>query len=272
MEEVKTIEGSNCKRFSNLLHCDFHTRIWQMLRDVDDKTKIGISDELLSEYGTNIATEAELNREPRAQVTSEAIQEADVLRDKATSYMFNLIEAAKDATIPDVVKAGKALSIVIAPYKGLQSLADNAETAGIKGCVQDLRKTANSNYVLTLNLGAAISAADEANQEFERLQSERTDAKKADKKESNKVVRLRTDANYNRICELVYASQLLCTVPEDKEIISGVIDSINAIVEEHKSSYNRSQGQKDSEKDKPAEGGETGEGGEQEPDDRPVVQ
>ena len=112
-------------------------------------------------------------------------------------------------------------------------------------------------------------------------------------------VRLRTDANYNRICELIYASQLLCTVPEDKEIISGVIDDINAIVEEFKTSYNMSQGHKDSDTEEPDTekpdegeeptegtepgeepnpdeqepgGGEEGGGEEPEPDDRPVVQ
>ena len=280
MDEMKTIEGSNCSRYTNLLHSGFHTRNWQKLRDVEDKTKINVSDELLAEYGENIATETELNREPRADVTSEA------LRDKAVSYLFNQIEAAKEATIPEVMEAGKALTIVISPYKGLQSQADNAETAGIKGCVQDLRKPVNSNYVLTLNIGPAITAADEANQEFERLKIARTEAKKANKKEKNVDVRLRTDANYNRICELIYASQLLCTVPEDKEIISGVIDDINAIVEEFKTSYNMSQGHKDSDTEepdteKPDEGEEPTEGtepggetkpDEQEPDDRPVVQ
>ena len=299
MDEMKTIEGSNCSRYTNLLHSGFHTRIWQKLRDVEDKTKINVSDELLAEYGENIATETELNREPRADVTSEAIAEAEALRDKAVSYLFNQIEAAKEATIPEVMEAGKALTIVISPYKGLQSLADNAETAGIKGCVQDLRKPVNSNYVITLNIGPAITAADEANQEFERLKIARTEAKKANKKEKNVDVRLRTDANYNRICELIYASQLLCTVPEDKEIISGVIDDINAIVEEFKTSYNMSQGHKDSDtedpdSEKPDEGeeptegtepgeepnpdeqepggGEEGGGEEPEPDDRPVVQ
>ena len=79
MDEMKTIEGSNCSRYTNLLHSGFHTRIWQKLRDVEDKTKINVSDELLAEYGENIATETELNREPRADVTSEAIAEAEAL-------------------------------------------------------------------------------------------------------------------------------------------------------------------------------------------------
>lgn len=270
MEEVKTIKGSLCSKFSNSLHNGFHSRIWQYLRGLDDKTKIHLSDELMSEYGTNIAAEGELDREARAHINTEALLAADRERDKAVSYLFNMIDAAKEATIPETQQAGKALNIVVAPYRGIQNIAGDEETAAVKGCVNDLRKPANSQYVLTLNLGAAITAAADANQKYEDLQSERTDYWTANKKEPAKEVRRRTDANYTRICELIYASQLLCTVPEDLPVIEEVIDHINGIIKEYRTSYNRSQGQKDSGEDKPEEGGEQEQ--EPEPDDRPVVE
>ena len=215
MNAVKEFKGSYVKLFSNALHNGFHTTIWKYLRSLEDKTKIHLSDELLTEYGTNIAAETELNRETRAHVNTAALNEADAKRDKAMSYLFNVIEAAKEAVVPDIQAGGMALSVVILPYKGIQQLAHKEESAAIDGCLQDIRKPENSPYVLSLNLGTALSAADEANQEYKDLEQERRDDKRAKKLEPAKVVRPRTDANFKRICDLIYASQLLCTVPED---------------------------------------------------------
>ena len=259
MNTVKEFKGSYVQLYSNALHNGFHTAVWQYLRGLEDKTKINVSDELLAEYGTNIAAETELNRETRAHVNTAALQEADAKRDKAMSYLFNVIEAAKEAVIPDIQAGGKALGIVIQPYKGIQQLADKEESASIDGCLQDIRKPENSPYVLSLNLGAAISAADEANQEYKDLEQERRDDKRAKKLEPAKVVRL-------------------CAVPEDLTVIEDVIDHINSIIEEYVETYNRKQGHKGTDEDKPAdeekpsEGEEPTEGEEQEPDDRPVVQ
>ena len=209
MNAVKEFKGSYVKLFSNALHNGFHTTIWKYLRSLEDKTKIHLSDELLTEYGNNIAAETELNRETRAHVNTAALNEADAKRDKAMSYLFNVIEAAKEAVVPDIQAGGMALSVVILPYKGIQQLAYKEESAAIDGCLQDIRKPENSPYVLSLNLGAALSAADEANQEYKDLEQERRDDKRAKKLEPAKVVRPRTDANFKRICDLIYASQLL---------------------------------------------------------------
>ena len=270
MNEVKEFKGSYITMYSNALHNGFHTAVWTYLRGLEDKTKINVSDELLTEYGTNIAAETELNRETRAHVNTAALQEADAKRDKSVSYLFNVIEAAKESTIPDLQKGGEALSIVIQPYKGIQQLADKEESAAIDGCLQDIRKSENSSYVLSLNLSAALAAADEANQAYKDLEEERRDDKRAKKLEPAKVVRPRTDANFRRICNLIYASQLLCTVPDDLPVIEDVIDHINSIIEEYVETYNRMQGHKGTGEDKPAEGEEPTEG--EEPDDRPVVQ
>ena len=149
MNTVKEFKGSYVQLYSNALHNGFHTAVWQYLRGLEDKTKINVSDELLAEYGTNIAAETELNRETRAHVNTAALQEADAKRDKAMSYLFNVIEAAKEAVIPDIQAGGKALGIVIQPYKGIQQLADKEESASIDGCLQDIRKPENSPYAAT---------------------------------------------------------------------------------------------------------------------------
>ena len=157
MNAVKEFKGSYVKLFSNALHNGFHTTVWKYLRSLEDKTKIHLSDELLTEYGTNIAAETELNRETRAHVNTAALNEADAKRDKAMSYLFNVIEAAKEAVVPDIQAGGMALSVVILPYKGIQQLAHKEESAAIDGCLQDIRKPENSPYVLSLNLGVTSS-------------------------------------------------------------------------------------------------------------------
>ncbi len=282
MEEVKTIDGSYCARYSNALHNGFHSRIWQRLRKEADLTKIHVSDELITEYGENIAAETELNRETRAHADTAALADLDEQRDRAVSYILNVVEAAKNAPIDEVRKAGQALAVAISPYKGIQNLANDAETALIKGMLQDLRKSENAAHLTTLNLSAALTAADEANDEYETLQISRTTSRTANKKESTRTVRLRTDANYQRICDLVYASELLCAVPDDLPVITKVIDDFNGIIDEFKRSYNQSQGQKAAGKDTPTDdtdepeqpatgGDEPTTGGTTEPDDRPTV-
>ena len=251
MKEVLSINGSFCSKFSNALHTGFHNRIYQRINEEEDKTKIHVDDALFTEYGNLIADETELNRESRVSAVTGELAEIDAERDGLVSYLLNTISAAAAAPLATVKAAGVALEAVTRPYKKIQTAANDAETNLIDGLLNDLRKSENSPHVLTLNLSDGLSALDDANRRFVKAQTERTATRVANQRTAMKEVRLQTDAVYQRICDLVYASELLCAVPEDLPVIEALIKDINGIVFEYKTSYNQSQGQKNKKDDKP---------------------
>ena len=57
-----------------------------------------------------------------------------------------------------------------------------------------------------------------------------------------------------RICELIYASELICAVPDDQTLIRGIINEFNAIIDEFNASANMSKGQKGEDKEEESEG------------------
>lgn len=244
MKEVLNIDGSFCSKYSNALHAGFHSRIYSKVNEVEDKTKIHVDDDLFAEYGGLIADEQELNRETRVSASTSELAKIDAERDGIVSYLLNTISAATQSPVAAVKTAGVALEALTRPYRGIQSMANNAESNLIDGLLTDLRKSANAQHLAALNISEAISALDDANRRFVQLQAERTDERTANKKKAMKEVRVQTDAVYNRICDLIYASQLICDVPADLEMVEKLIADINGIISEFRTTHNQSMAHK----------------------------
>lgn len=245
MEEIKKIAGSSCGRFPNALHAQFHQRMYSYISAPSPGAeKISVSADLLAEYLKNINLEVDLNREARASADTAILGELDEDRDQLIDYLFGAINNAARSPLAAHKTAYAILSLIIKPYTGLKNEAVDTETAHISGLVTDLKKPENAAQITALGLTDIVTALEAKNKEYETTRTARTETRAAQAMEDTKTVRPRTDSCYQRICDCIYASLLLCKTAEDRPAIETLIDSMNQTIAEFKASYNMSQGQK----------------------------
>lgn len=245
MEEIKKIEGTRCSKFPNALHLEFHQLIYGYVSAVFDPEKgVELKDGLLSEYGSNIEDEVEVNLEPRASLETVLMHGIDLGRDGILSFIFNGISNAENSPSPDYKAAGAALEIAVARYRGIQSEPADEESAHIDGLLKDLRKPENAAHITTLGLTNDVKALEEKNKEYIQARLARTDSRLANVTEDSKTIRQRVDKCFALICRYIESHYLLAETDEKKKIFSDLIDKMNQTISEFKTTYNMMQGQK----------------------------
>lgn len=245
MEDIKKIAGSSCSLFPSALHVQFHQRMYGFFSaPAPGAEKINVSAELLAEYLKNINLEVDLSRETRASADTAILTQLDHERDELVDYLFASINNAARSPLAAHKAAYATLSLIIKPYVGLKNEAVDTETAHISGLATDLKKPENAAQITALGLTDIVTALEAKNKEYETTRTARTETRAAQAKEDTKTVRPRTDSCYQRICDCIYASLLLCKTAEDRPAIETLIDSMNQAIAEFKASYNMSQGQK----------------------------
>ena len=140
------------------------------------------------------------------------------------------------------------------PYTGLQGEARDRQTTKTDGLILDLMKPENAARIAALGQTQIITLLDEANKKYQQIKDGLTNLKAAEDLEASKVVRPRTDANYQRITELIFATYLLGDAAIRAEI-APLIDRLNQFIAEQKTAHRQSQAQKK----KGEDGGETAE-------------
>lgn len=180
------------------------------------------------------------------------MDEEDAERDRLLSVMFYMVSNGLKASKAAVKAAAQQLDVVVRPYKGAQGAADDAETSLIKGLILDLRKEENTAAVTTLGLDATVDELEEANNNFDAAKNKRTSERALTEGDNLKDARSKTDTVYQNMCTLISAAALMAATPEDLEFVVSVINEMNRVIANHKTSYTQSQAQKKS--NKPEEG------------------
>lgn len=69
MNEFPAIEGSSCYRYSNALHVSFHDHMLKVFSGyLDDYLKkLNLTQDIVDEYGDDVAVEQDLNRTSSAK-------------------------------------------------------------------------------------------------------------------------------------------------------------------------------------------------------------
>ena len=185
------------------------------------------------------------------------MDEEDAERDRLLSVMFYMVSNGLKASKAAVKAAAQQLDVVLRPYKGAQGAADDAETSLIKGLILDLRKEENTAAVTTLGLDATVDELEEANNNFDAAKNKRTSERALTEGDNLKDARSKTDTVYQNMwyqnmCTLISAAALMAATPEDLEFVVSVINEMNRVIANHKTSYTQSQAQKKA--NKPEEG------------------
>lgn len=259
MSNITKIEGSSCQRYSNALHVGFHQHILVIFETLlsDVLAKLHISVDLLNSYKKSIDQESELNRKSLASTLTITMDEEEAERDRLLSMLFFLVANALASAKAATKAAAQRLDVVLRPYKGIQNQADDAETALIKGLLGDLRKEENTEAVTALNLEPTLTSLEATNNAFDQAKNRRAEENAMDEGEKTVEVRKKTDSMYQDICTLVYASALMATEEGDKEFCVSIINEMNRVIANYKTSYKQSQAQKEARKKK-EEGDTTG--------------
>lgn len=192
------------------------------------------------------------------------MDEEEAERDRLLSMLFFLVANALASSKAATKAAAQRLDVVLRPYKGIQNQADDAETALIKGLLNDLRKDENSDAVTALNLEPILTSLETSNKAFDAAKSKRTVENAMAGGETTVEVRKKTDSMYQDICTLVYASALMATTEEEQAFCVSIIDEMNRVITTYKTSYKQSQAQKEARKKK--EDGNTTGGDNQNPE------
>ena len=192
------------------------------------------------------------NRKSSANTNTIKMDEEDAERDRLLSVMFYMVSNGLKASKAAVKAAAQQLDVVLRPYKGAQGAADDAETSLIKGLILDLRKEENTAAVTTLGLDATVDELEEANNNFDAAKNKRTSERAQTDGDNLKDARSKTDTVYQNMCTLISAAALMAATPEDLEFVVSVINEMNRVIANHKTSYTQSQAQKKS--NKPEEG------------------
>lgn len=253
MNVFPAIEGSSCYRYSNALHVSFHDHMHQVFSGyLDDYLKkLNLTQDIVDEYGEDVEVEQDLNRKSSANTNTIKMDEEEAERDRLLSVMFYMVSNGLKASKAAVKAAAQQLDVVLRPYKGAQGAADDAETSLIKGLILDLRKDENAAAVTTLGLDATVDELEEANNSFDAAKNKRTNERALTEGNNLKEARGKTDTVYQNMCTLISAAALMAATPVDLEFVVSVINEMNRVIANHKTSYTQSQAQKKA--NKPAE-------------------
>ena len=237
----------------------FHDHMHQVFAGYleDYLTKLNLTQAIVDEYGDDVEVEQDLNRKSSANTNTIKMDEEDAERDRLLSVMFYMVSNGLKASKAAVKAAAQQLDVVLRPYKGAQGAADDAETSLIKGLILDLRKEENTAAVTTLGLDATVDELEEANNNFDAAKNKRTSERALTEGDNLKDARSKTDTVYQNMCTLISAAALMAATPEDLEFVVSVINEMNRVIANYKTSYKQSQAQKEARKKKD-EGDTTG--------------
>lgn len=242
MKDEKRIAGSSCSNFVNAQHAHFHSQVHAIIHAFG-REKVNIPEELETEYKTNIDAEIDLNKEGRAYIETPQLAAIDKERDGYIIYFTGAVRNATLSPIAEVKNAAQALWLTVKNYVGIQNAPRDRQTAQTQGLVLDMKKPENKAYLQTIGHTETMRLIEEKNNEYQALKSSLTNQRAAENLEASKVVRPRTDANYQQITDLIFASYLLETDPRKKAEIGGLIDHLNRLIAEQKTAHKQSHPQ-----------------------------
>lgn len=249
MEKGIKITPSSCSNFSNALHAQFHNQIYRLIDQWEVMLEvINVSDDLMKEWRKLIDTEIDINREVQASSATKALTDLDKERDDLIVYLFGVVRSTRRSPMKAQKDAAERLYLITKQYSGLQNEGYEEETIHIDGLVHDLKKAANLADINTLNLGVVLDTLAEKNDQYRLLRSERTADRAASKLPPAKEIRPQNDAIYDRVCQLIEVSYLICKNPADKDEIAKLADHINQQIAEIRTAWKQSKKQSEEEK------------------------
>ena len=131
----------------------------------------------------------------------------------------------------------------------IQRESFDRESGHINGLLIDLKKPEYASHITTLRLTNAVTKLETANSEFEKLFKQSATAVKRSNLPRAAEVRLKTDANYNRVLLMLQAAYLSGAATIDRDMLKKLAHDLNGLIDKTNTAYNKSLAQKKAAKD-----------------------
>ena len=243
MEEIIEIQPVGLAKLDNAQHVTFHGRAYDIVNDYEP-AKIGIPESLKVEWKGNLGTEEDISKEVVAETLTKQIAEKDTERDRLITYIFKIVRACLYSPETSELKAAAELALVINKYGQLQRESFDRESGHVNGFLLDLKKPEYAPHITTLRLANAVTKLETANTEFEKLFKQSTTAIKRSNLPRAAEVRVKTDANYNRVLLMLQAAYLSGAATIDRDMLKKLAHDLNGLIDKTNTAYNQSLAQR----------------------------
>ena len=227
--------------YKNAMHTQFHRNQYELVAKIDG-AKLPLPAGTLKAWKANIDMEVEINKQSTMSVLTKEMNDKDLERDKVLRQIFNLIRAHRLSFVEADKKAGEKLYAALKPYFGIQREVNSVESIHIVGLLKDIDKlTAEATM---LGLTPALERLKMLNEEYEQLAAQRRSDAVAAKLPEARSVRRQTDEDFEVVCLCVQSAYLLASNDTDKAFLLDLINEMNRVSVDIKTSFKASTAQR----------------------------
>lgn len=214
---------------------------------------VGITDEDKAAFDADMLLLTDVVNRSRTNDNTALLLDLDKRRDPLVSFIISTASIGRRSSNPAYGQACISLYNILKPYRGIQNIPLQQETAQIKGMLYDLDKPENKQKVTLLHLDDTVAELRDVNDEFDVLANNRANERAVNAVGTAKEIRRRLDVQYDYITTTIFAYSV--AAPSDEATL--FITQLNQLIDETRTAYNLRKGIAASNKDK-------GQGGEEE--------
>ena len=227
--------------FNNALHTEFHCIQYDLVSKVES-SKLNIAADLLALWKASIDLEIDIVKESAASVITKELDLKDHKRDNVLTQLFSLVRAYRISFLETEKMSAEKLYIALKPYFGIQRGIKSIESIHILSLLKDTDKL--TAEVTALGLEPVLTQLKKLNEEYEKLESQRRKDAVETKLPNSRSVRRETDEYFEVICQYIQAAYLLATKKDDKALVLKLINEMNQVSADLRTSHKASIAQK----------------------------
>ena len=219
-------EGGNRQSFNLSLHSQFHFLQYGLVKAVD-QTKLKIPAAVMSTWEASNKSETQLDQESTASEHTAKLLALDNERDNLLVNIFYVIRGYRFSNEESKRDAALRLSAKLKPYTSLRNLPFEMESARIRGLEDDVSTMAAD--ITAVGLTSTFAQLHTANEAYETLRMTRRTGTTDTKLPNAREVRAVADEAYDVVCQYIQAAYLYATADEDKKMIEQLVDRMNKV-------------------------------------------
>ena len=227
LPRVMKFEGGNKQMLNISLHVQFHYNQYKLVKAVD-QTKLKIPVSVMNAWDTTINAETDLVEQSSASERTAQMLALDNERDHLLDGIFHVVRGMRYSPTEATSEAALRLYMKLKPYADLRNRPYEMESVGIRGLENDMKtKTAD---IAAIGLTDAFTRLYAANEEYEKLRTDRRNDVMDAKIPAAQRVRPLTDAAYDVVCQYIQSAYLNATTDDEKAMIEQLVDRMNKVV------------------------------------------
>ena len=192
-----------------------------------DQTKLKIPAAVMSTWEASNKSETQLDQESTASEHTAKLLALDNERDNLLVNIFYVIRGYRFSNEASKRDAALRLSAKLKPYTSLRNLPFEMESARIRGLEDDVSTMAAD--ITAVGLTSTFAQLHTANEAYETLRMTRRTGTTDTKLPSAREVRAVADEAFDVVCQYIQAAYLYATADEDKKMIEQLVDRMNKV-------------------------------------------